>query len=389
MALQKFKQSFLRKGLVKLHLWTGLLIGIVLIIVSLTGSLLVFYFELDALANADLLTINIPANPAKVPLQQVKETVQQTYPNYKLDRLDMPKHPNQAYKIRMVVAKDSWIWIYVNPYTGEITGTRESVKSWLWWLLHLHIYLQLGETGLVINGIMAMLIVVMSITGLVIWWPGAKEIKSGFMVKWNTSWKRVNWELHKVTGILSLIFLILIGITGVYFAFPEPFEKFVYWSTNSTKETIKPKSTPQQTSKALTLDETLKAADMAIAKDKTSVVYFARNAEATIAIYKTPLDKYGWSIVYADQYSGQLLKAEDVRNNSLGKRVMNLMGPIHFGTWGGIWSQILWVIFGLTPPFLFITGFLMWWNRVVRKKLGGFNQPTISKSETQENLTPR
>src|SRR5205823_15098068 len=59
----------------------------------------------------------------------------------------------------------------------------------------------LGDrTGRTINGIGGALLAVMSLTGLWIWWPGVKGLKRGLLLKWNTSWKRFNWDLHSVMG---------------------------------------------------------------------------------------------------------------------------------------------------------------------------------------------
>lgn len=41
---------------------------------------------------------------------------------------------------------------------------------------------------------------------------------------------------------------------------------------------------------------------------------------------------------------------------------------LHFGTFGGVWSKALWVVLGLAPSVLFVTGSVMWWNRVLSKK---------------------
>lgn len=45
-----------------------------------------------------------------------------------------------------------------------------------------------------------------------------------------------------------------------------------------------------------------------------------------------------------------------------------LADVVHFGRFGGIWSQGLWCVFGLTPAILAFTGILMWWNRVLSRR---------------------
>jgi uncharacterized iron-regulated membrane protein len=56
-------------------------------------------------------------------------------------------------------------------------------------------------------------------------------------------------------------------------------------------------------------------------------------------------------------------------NVSLGDAVISWMVPLHFGTFGGWPVKVLWSVFGLAPSLLFLTGFLMWWRRVVRRRV--------------------
>jgi uncharacterized iron-regulated membrane protein len=47
----------------------------------------------------------------------------------------------------------------------------------------------------------------------------------------------------------------------------------------------------------------------------------------------------------------------------------NIVEAVHFGRIGGMSTQLLWITLGLCPTFLVITGYIMWWNRVLSKRL--------------------
>ena len=68
-----------------------------------------------------------------------------------------------------------------------------------------------------------------------------------------------------------------------------------------------------------------------------------------------------------DRRDGHLPRELDPGNAPFGVRLMLLFRPVHFGTWGGPATRVLWVLVGLTPGILFLTGFVMWWRRVLRK----------------------
>jgi uncharacterized iron-regulated membrane protein len=44
---------------------------------------------------------------------------------------------------------------------------------------------------------------------------------------------------------------------------------------------------------------------------------------------------------------------------------VGIFHTIHVGNFGGWPVKLLWVVLGLAPPVLFVTGFMMWWFRVL------------------------
>ena len=58
---------------------------------------------------------------------------------------------------------------------------------------------------------------------------------------------------------------------------------------------------------------------------------------------------------------------EDIQSVRLIDRVMEWMVRLHFGRWRSHTLKVVWVIIGLIPAIMFVTGFIMWWNRVVKK----------------------
>ncbi len=72
--------------------------------------------------------------------------------------------------------------------------------------------------------------------------------------------------------------------------------------------------------------------------------------------------------LYFDQFNGELVYKWDRSGQSAGDSVMSWLGYLHVGSFGGMPIKILWVILGMTPALLFVTGSLMWWNRVLSEK---------------------
>ncbi|MDP1679849.1 MAG: PepSY domain-containing protein, partial [Candidatus Nitrotoga sp.] len=105
-----------RKIVFQLHLYTGLAIGLLLILSGLTGSVLVFREEIEALVYPELM--NTVPRDERVSLQMVLETVQHAYPEDKPFFIRMPRTPEQTYLVKMNNAHD--LFVYVDPYNGKI-----------------------------------------------------------------------------------------------------------------------------------------------------------------------------------------------------------------------------------------------------------------------------
>ena len=152
--LTRPREFWLRRALFQIHLWTGIAIGLYLVVVSLTGAVLVFRIEL-------ILT--------------------------------------------------------------DEAGRNMGDSAFIAWVLDLHDNLLAGETGRTINGIGAILLLALGFTGAVIWWPGIRAWRRSLFVDLQSSWKRLNWNLHSALGIWFLVFVLLWGVTGSYLAFPGTF----------------------------------------------------------------------------------------------------------------------------------------------------------------------
>jgi uncharacterized iron-regulated membrane protein len=88
----------------------------------------------------------------------------------------------------------------------------------------------------------------------------------------------------------------------------------------------------------------------------------------------TPLGPVPFTSVYLDQHSGEVLRVPSTER-SFGDLVMTWVVPLHVGNFGGLPVRVAWLVLGLSPPLLFVTGFAMWWTRVVRPRWSASRRP--------------
>ena len=104
------------------------------------------------------------------------------------------------------------------------------------WLVKFHGELLMGDTGRRLNGIGAISLTLLCLTGVVLWWPGIAHWRRSLTVNWRSSFARINWDLHNVLGFWCFLFVMVWGISGTYFSFPQLFnslgDQILTWLSN-------------------------------------------------------------------------------------------------------------------------------------------------------------
>ncbi|MGL4621224.1 MAG: PepSY-associated TM helix domain-containing protein [Chroococcidiopsis sp.] len=365
------KSKTLRSIAFSLHRYIGLAVGLIIIIVGVTGSFLVFQKEFDQYLVQRQFG-EITPQPQRVAIESVVNTVKAAYsdrPELKLASIDTLPH-NPTYRVRLRTEEDKTTDIYVNSYTGKILGDRNWDNTLIGIVFQLHYTLLAGDIGIKIVGIVAFLLLILTITGIFLW-SGWRKLISGFKIKWQAHPKRVNYDVHKVAGIVTVIFLGFTAFTGFCWNFYNYAEPAIYALTLSPYKP-EPVSQPIPGKSTIGITEILKIADVALPNAETTYINFPTAPEAAFAIYKKrpqELNEYGDSSVYLDQYSGKILKLIDGHNLPLAEKVLGSFTPLHYGTFWGLPSRILYVFVGLAPLILFVTGFVMWRYRYRGKKI--------------------
>jgi uncharacterized iron-regulated membrane protein len=283
-------------------------------------------------------------------------------PEAKVQSLVPPRDPDDVYELRLKGDRR----VYLDAYSGELLGERRTADHPLGFLFALHTKLLSGENGEQVVGIGGLLLVLLGATGVVLWWPGKQGFRKGFSVQWRASWKRVNFDLHRVTGAIVVTLLALIAVTGAAMVWSSQVTEWTYRAFGM-KPPRKPTAKAAPGSRPLSLDELLARADAALPGAVTTRITLASKPTAPVAFRKkfpAELHPNGTSFVYLDQHTGAVLQVENALEARTPSRLLNLRYPLHIGRFGGWPVRVAYVLVGLTPLLLFTTGCLMWWNRV-------------------------
>jgi uncharacterized iron-regulated membrane protein len=354
------KTKKIRNLTFSLHRYIGLTVGLILIIVGLTGSILVFQKEIDSVLVKQKFEQVIP-QAQTVSLDVVTNNITQAYakqPDWKLAQFVL-YYDRDIYLARLNNSEDKQLEVFVNAYTGKILGDRLRNQSFFGRVYELHYALLAGPVGFVIVGIAALFMCILAITGLLLW-SGWRNLISGFKIKWNAKTKRKNYDIHQVVGIIALIFLTFTGFTGFIWNFYEQTEPAIYALTFTPKPPeVKSIVTGKE---SLAINEIIEKAIATIPEAKPSSISIPTKPDEVFTVYlKQPQDaQYYANKVDIDRYSGKILHVINSKTAKLGDRLLNAFVPMHYGTFGGLPTRILYVFVGLSPTILFVTGLIMY-----------------------------
>ncbi|QLE54273.1 PepSY domain-containing protein [Nostoc sp. TCL26-01] len=348
------------------HRWLGLIAGILLCIAGVTGSILVFWHEIDGAVLAAQFGLVVPTGELLSPMA-IAETVKAAYASkgLTLSSLRFPDRLDKPYVVSLLDAANHYLQVFVNPYTGKIIGDRQWETSWIGMIYGLHYKLLAGDTGTLIMGVVALLTVIINLTGIVLW-PGWRKLATGFKIKWNAHIKRRNFDLHKVAGIVTGTFLVLIGFTGFAWNVPQAQVTAGIYAITLTNKPADPISQLIPGQSPLPITELIQRANAVVPNAKTTYIFFANKPESPFLVAKKQsqeTSKYGNTRIYLDQFTGKVIQLQNGVKPSRAEAILNQFGSVHFGTFGGLPTRILYVFVGLTPLLLLITGLIMWLYR--------------------------
>jgi uncharacterized iron-regulated membrane protein len=165
-----------RRVLFQIHLWTGLALGLYIVAICVSGSVLVYRNELYRALSPEPVVVN--RTGAGLSDQALSDAARRAYPGYEVATLRRGQVDNQAVEIELQRGEQSFPRLF-DPFTGRDLGHPiPAGYRFTSWLLDFHDNLLAGDTGRRVNGIGALLVLVLCMTGAVIWWP------------WKRNWRR-------------------------------------------------------------------------------------------------------------------------------------------------------------------------------------------------------
>ena len=209
----------MKKALRKIHLWLSVPTGIIITLVCFSGAMLVFEKEITEAIKPELYFVK-EAKGEPIPMQQLMEKVEETLPDsVSISGVTVFADSTRTYQVSL--SKPRRASIYVNQYTGEVTGRSERLPFFNT-MFHLHRWLLGSSSGVgkLLTGICTLILVFILLTGILMWLTNRnKPLKASLAIHVTKGWGRFWHDLHVAGGIYTTIFLLAMALTGLTWSF--------------------------------------------------------------------------------------------------------------------------------------------------------------------------
>nr|WP_255635993.1 PepSY-associated TM helix domain-containing protein [Azospirillum sp. 412522] len=361
-----------------LHLVLGLAVGALLALTALTGSLLVFYVDIDRVLAPELVVptgqgvgqgVGQGAAPhGPVPLDRVVQALREAHParsgGWRLELPHGPDHPIMArYMKPEETAGKSFapLMVAVNPYSGEVLSSRFWGRTAMTWVYDLHYLLLAGDSGqlaMALGGIASLLTLA---SGVYLWWPAAGKWGRALRPRLRSGLVRQVFDIHVLAGVYGLVVLLPLIVTGIVMERPD-------W-VRPAVERLSPLSPPPDLASArggtaVGADAALAAALARFPQAEPRWVEVPGQGGGAYHIRLFQAGEPGWRFpktsVWVNGGDGTILDLRDPTRWTAGDAFFGWQHPLHNGECFGLCCRVLVAVAGLLPALMLATGVVRW-----------------------------
>lgn len=357
----------------RIHLWLGLIAGLFVFFLGITGCILAFEREIEDAVQTYRFTA-VQDKPLLAPTK-LKAIADRALPNKNAHSVNY----QQGRTAQVVYYHDQpayYFIVFIDQYTGKVLKVKNMDDDFFRIVIMGHYYLWLPPNiGQPILTSATMLFVFLLISGLILWWPKSKAArKQRFSVRLKARWRRLNYDLHNVLGFYMSFIVIFIALSGMAMGF-QWFAKSVYWISSGGESMKNYEETFSDTTRKASLNAS--AADVLLHKfvmeeptfKGSYDVHIPENEKSSIEIARNPDPSTYWKSDYRyfDQHT---LKEIEVRhlygklsNTNMADKILRMNYDIHVGAIAGLPGKIMAFIASLIAASMPVTGAIIWWGK--------------------------
>lgn len=370
----------------KIHLWLSVPFGIIITLVCFSGAMLVFEKELTLLSAKDKYKVENVGN-VPLPVDAVAAKVARTLPDgVRVTGVTVSDDPTEAYQVNL--SKPRRASVYVDQYTGEIKGRQER-PAFFATMFKLHRWLLddgrpegRPAWGKIIVGVSTIMFIVALVSGMVIWWPRTRRaLRNSLKLTVRKGGFQLWHSLHVAGGMYAIILLLAMALTGLTWSFS--WYRSAFYAAFGVETT-----TGRGGSNAHKSDDggarhhngkqKQRGGDMAGHAVWQQVYNRLRAAnphagaitvgDGTASVSHGGLGNSRAADRYTfDKRSGRITSVVKSDDAPPASKLRGWIYSVHVGSFGGLFTRILWFLAALLGASLPLTGYYLWLRRLSRK----------------------
>ena len=389
----------MKKIFAKIHLWLSLPLGIVLTIVCLSGAVLVFEGEITRALHPELYRVAAPADARPLRPSQLAGRIGAQMPD-SLHLVSLQLSARSDEPCMAAFRETGRRQLSVDPYTGNVNGWAESpaffgtVRKLHRWLLDPPPSKGEKSVGKAIVGVSTLALVLILVSGLILWIPRSrKALRNRLKVSYSDGRRRFWHDCHVSLGFYATLLLLVMALTGLTWSFGW-YRTAAYALFGGPQQTVAAQEKPSRKADSGNRHERERRGERTAGREQgkrqaeTEARPFAYavwdevleqltahyTAYKTIVLTQTEAQVARQSAMRRidratfDPRSGRLAEITRYEETPRQQRLRGWFYAFHTGTWGGIWTKILYFIAALIGASLPLTGYWLWWRRCMNKR---------------------
>jgi uncharacterized iron-regulated membrane protein len=348
------------------HKWSSLICTLFMLLVCVTGLPLIFHHEIGHLLGTEIEAPNLPVgaeNQPRVSVDQVLKTAQEQHPAKQGMFISQERDDDKIWFVTLSEKPDSQDdlkQVAVDARTGKILGQPSLDSGFIYVMFKLHVDLFAGLPGSLFLGVMGILLLISTVSGVVLYAPFTKRLRFGEIRRNRSS--HTKWlDLHNVLGIITVTWVLVVSATGVLNTWAELLLKA--WQHGQMAEMTAQYKNLAVPKSLGSLEAALTAARAQEKTMKVSFVAFPGTAFSSPHHYavfmrgEEPLTARLFKPVLVDAVTSQVTES---RTLPWYLTALLVSQPLHFGDYGGMPLKIIWALLDLLAITILISGLVLW-----------------------------
>lgn len=348
-----------------LHKWSSLVCTAFMLLLCITGLPLIFHHEIGHLLGTEVEAREMPADTPRLSLDKVLAIARAEHPDRVVQYASQPEDSPDLWFVTMTptpAPTDDFRSVAVDARTGEVYERPRVDQGFMWVMFKLHVDLFAGLPGMLFLGLMGFLLLVAIVSGAVLYSPFMRKLDFG-TVRCERR-VRLKWlDLHNLLGIVTLVWLFVVGATGMLNTWADLMVK--YWQHDQLSALLAPYQ-GQPTVPLAERGSVQVGLDKALAQlpgKELSFVAFPGTAYSSP--HHTTFFLRGNEPLSARLLQPVLVDARTLAVTSSPELPWYLTAllvsqPLHFGDYGGLPMQILWAVLDIASIIVLGSGLYLW-----------------------------